>query len=113
VAVRDVVGDVRGKRPILVDDMISTGSTVVAAMDALLAAGCEPDVVVAATHAVLAPRALARLLRPEVARVVVTDSLPLAREIDRVEVVRLSPLLAEAVRRLAGGRPLDELLAGR
>jgi len=44
---------------------------------------------------------------------VVTDSLPLAREIDRVEVVRLSPLLAEAVRRLAGGRPLDELLAGR
>lgn len=114
VAVRDVVGDVRGKRPILVDDMISTGTTVVAAIDALLASGCVPEVVVVATHAVFAGAALERLARRELVRVVVTDSLPPARAGGaRLEVVPLAPLLAEAVRRVAGGRALDELLAAR
>jgi ribose-phosphate pyrophosphokinase len=114
VAVGAVVGDVRGRLPIVVDDMISTGTTIAAAIDALLASGCEPDFVVAATHAVLAPGALERLSRPEVARVVVTDSLPGVSASDaRLEVVRLAPLLAEAVRRVLAGRALEELLVAR
>lgn len=114
VAVRSVVGDVRGKRPIIVDDMISTGTTVAAAIDALLAAGCHPEVVVAATHGLFAAGAAERLARPEVVRVLATDSLPPpARVPPRLEVVPLAPLLVEAVRRIVDERGLDELLASR
>lgn len=114
VSVRSVVGDVAGKRPVVVDDMISTGSTIEAAVEALLAQGCRPEVVVAATHGLFAAGAAARLGRPEVARVLVTDSLPRPPGApERLEAVRLAPLLAEAVRRIGARRGLDELLAAR
>ncbi len=114
VSVRGVVGDVRGKRPIVVDDMISTGMTVDAAIDALLVHECQRDVVVAATHGLFAGEAPDRLSRPEIVRVVTTDSLPPAPKAPgRLEVIRLAPLLAEAVRRIVTERGLDELLAGR
>ena len=111
---RSVVGDVRDKRPLLVDDMISTGATVEAAVDAMLAHGSRPDVIVAATHGLFVGKAADRLSRPEGARVLVTDSLPPpTRAPPRLEVVRLAPLLAEAVRRIIGARRLDDLLAVR
>jgi ribose-phosphate pyrophosphokinase len=114
VAVRRVVGDVRDKRPIVVDDMISTGKTVEAAIAALLAHGCRRDVVIAATHGLFVGEAARRLTRPEIVRLLVTDSLPRAsRTPARLEVIRLAPLLAEAVRRLVGDRELDDLLAAR
>lgn len=113
VAVRSVMGDVRDKRPVVVDDMISTGTTVEAAVDALLAHGCRRDVVIAATHGLFVGDAATRLTRPEIVRVLVTDSLPPAsRTPARLEVIRLAPLLAEAVRRLVGDRELGDLLAG-
>lgn len=113
VAVRSVMGDVRDKRPVVVDDMISTGTTVEAAVDALLAHGCRRDVVIAATHGLFVGEAATRLTRPEIVRVLVTDSLPPAsRTPARLEVIRLAPLLAEAVRRLVGDRELGDLLAG-
>ncbi len=114
VTVSSVVGDVRGKRPLVVDDMISTGTTVDAAIDALLAYGCQREFVVAATHGLFVGHAVERLNRPEVVRVLVTDSLPPAAGAPaRVEVIRIGPLLAEAVRRIVAWRGLDELLASR
>lgn len=114
VAVRSVVGDVRDKRPLLVDDMISTGATVDAAVDAMLAHGSRPDFIVAATHGLFVGKAADRLNRSEEARVLVTDSLPPPpRAPARLEIVRLAPLLAEAIRRIIGGRELGELLAAR
>ncbi len=114
VAVRSVVGDVRDKRPVVVDDMISTGTTVEAAIAALLAHGCRRDVVVAATHGLFVGEAATRLTRPEIVRLLVTDSLPPAsRTPARLQVIRLAPLLAEAVRRIVGDRGLDDLLAAR
>ncbi len=114
VAVQGVVGSVRGKRPLVVDDMISTGATVEAAVEALLAQGCRDDVTVAVTHGLFAGRAAERLSRPDLARTLVADGLPPPpRAPEHLEVVRLAPLLAEAVRRLSGGRGLDELLAAR
>ena len=112
VAVRSVVGDVRGRRPVVVDDMISTGTTVDAAIEALLAHGCERDVLVATTHGLFVGNAADRLSRPEVVRTIATDSLPLpSRAPARFAVVRLAPLLAEAVRRMMAARGLDDLLA--
>jgi ribose-phosphate pyrophosphokinase len=114
VAVRQVAGDVRDKRPLVVDDMVSTGTTVEAAVGALLDHECQREVLVATTHGLFVGSAMDRLDRPEVVRVVATDSLPPApRRPQRVEVVGLAPLLAEAVRRIIGERGLDDLLAAR
>jgi ribose-phosphate pyrophosphokinase len=107
-----VAGDVSGRAPILVDDMISTGATIEAAVRALLESGCRPPVTVAATHGLLVEDALARLRRAGVARVVVTDSVPPRRPpADALEVVPLAPLLAEAIRRSEEGGRLAELRA--
>lgn len=114
VAVRKVAGDVRDRRPLVVDDMISTGTTVEAALGALIDHGSRREVLVATTHGLFVGSATDRLNRPEVVRVVATDSLPpTPRSPARLEVVRLAPLLAEAVRRIVAERGLDELLAGR
>jgi len=112
VAVRGVAGDVRGKRPLVVDDMISTGATVEAAVGALVAHGSRGEILVATTHGLFVGSAADRLNRPEVARVFATDTLPLApRPPKRLDIVRLAPLFAEAVRRIVGDRDLDVLLA--
>lgn len=114
VAALRIAGDVRGRRPIVVDDMISTGRTVEAAVEALRGHGCLGEVVVAATHGIFAGDATARLGRPDLVRTFVTDSLPPpAGARPALEVVRLAPLLAEAVRRVIGERGLGELLSPR
>jgi ribose-phosphate pyrophosphokinase len=114
VAARKVAGDVRGRRPLVVDDMISTGATVDAAVGALVDHGARPEVLVAATHGLFVGAATERLDRPEVVRVFATDGLPPApRPPARLEVVGLAPLLAEAVRRIVGERELGDLLAER
>lgn len=113
VSTGEVVGDVRNRRPIVVDDMISTGTTVAAAVDALLDRGALPDVVVAATHGVFAPGWQAALASDAIRHVVVTDSVPgvAADAVDaRVQRVSLAPLLAEAIRALDLGLPLGALL---
>lgn len=114
VSVRRVIGEVRGARPILVDDMISTAGTVRAAADALLQRGCAPAIVVAATHGLFAGPAVERLSGLPLRAVLTTDSVPV--EAPRAlphRQVGLAPLLAEAVRRLHGGEPLGDLLASR
>lgn len=114
VAVRGVAGDVRDRRPVIVDDMISTGRTVEAAVAALVDQGCRPEALVAATHGLFVGSAADRLGRAEVVRVFVTDSLPTpAHAPPRLAVVGLAPLLAEAVRRIVAERGLDDLLATR
>ncbi len=114
VAAQRVAGDVHGKRPLVVDDMISTGSTIEAAVGALADQGSRREVLVAATHGVFVEGARERLDRPEVVRVTVTDTLPArSHPPARLEVVRLAPLIAEAVRRIVSERGLDDLLAAR
>jgi ribose-phosphate pyrophosphokinase len=102
-----VVGDVAGRSPILVDDMISTGGTVAAALDALAAAGARPEATVVATHGLLVGPAAGRLARPGLASLVVTDSVEGAAPPGLpLRVVSLAPLLADAVDSLHGERPL-------
>jgi ribose-phosphate pyrophosphokinase len=114
VSVASVMGEVRGKHPIVVDDLISTGATLDAAIDALLALGCAPEITVAATHGLFVGRALERLRRPELVLALTTDSLPLVAGLAPChQVVSVAPLLAEAIGRLQAGRSLDELLAAR
>lgn len=97
-----LAGDVRGKTPVIIEDMITTGGSVLQAVDALLEHGCAPQVHIAATHGVFADGALERLCaRKEIAEIVVTDSVPLARSghCDKLHVLSVAPLFGEAIRR--------------
>jgi ribose-phosphate pyrophosphokinase len=100
VSVRGVIGEPRGCAPIVVDDMISTGATVDAAVRALQSAGCLDEITVAATHALLVAGAIERLARLPIRRLVTTDSVPLAGE-SPFPITRLSvaPMIASALAR--------------
>jgi ribose-phosphate pyrophosphokinase len=106
VEVSQVIGDVAARPCLIVDDMITTGNTVVEAVRALRAAGADRAVTVAATHGVLAAGAADLLFDAGVASVVVTDSVPLAADSARrgVRAVAVAPLLAAALRRLRSDR---------
>lgn len=104
-----VVGEVGGRRPIIVDDMISTAGTIVSSVEALEAAGATPPFVVAATHSLLVGPALDRLHGSPVELIVTTDSVPVPDTGLRIVSVSLAGRLAEVVLRLHEGRPLGDL----
>ena len=103
VRAEQVVGDVQGRSPIVVDDMISTGGTVESAVRAVLAAGSVENVIVAATHPLLVGPCAVRLSALPIQRLVVSDSVaPRSDLIVPVQVVSLAPLIAGAIDHLSG-----------
>jgi ribose-phosphate pyrophosphokinase len=98
VKVGEVVGEVRGKTCILVDDMIDTGGTITKAADLLFENGAQ-DVIVTATHGVLSGPAVDRLKNSRINEVVVTNTLPIedARRFDKLTVLSIAPLIARAI----------------
>src|SRR5512146_1720888 len=112
VSINRVTGEVADRRCVIVDDMISTGSTIAESVRALEQAGALPGAIVAATHAVLVPGALDKIADAGVQQLLVTDSIeprgdPAARL--SPEVVSIAPLVATAVRHLLEGGSLREL----
>jgi ribose-phosphate pyrophosphokinase len=108
VAALRITGDVEGLAPVIVDDMISTGGTIAAAIGALTEHGARDDVTVVATHGLFAAGALSRL-GASVKRFVVTDTVP-QPSAPSVIVAGLAPLLADAIRRLHDRESLRGLL---
>lgn len=106
-----LAGEVRRRRPIIVDDMITTGGTIARCLETVLAAGAVPEVTVAATHGLFVAGAAEALSHPAIRRIVVTDSLPLppAAAALPVRVVSVAPLLAEAIHRCHEGESVREL----
>jgi ribose-phosphate pyrophosphokinase len=94
-----ILGDVRDRVCLIVDDMASTGRTLVAAAQSLAHAGAK-EIHALFVHAVMAPGALERISAGPVRRIITTDSVPGAPD-TRVQVVPIAPLLARTVRRLA------------
>ncbi|MBT2399702.1 ribose-phosphate diphosphokinase [Streptomyces sp. ISL-100] len=99
VTVHEVVGDVKGRVCVLVDDMIDTGGTICAAADALFENGAE-DVIVTATHGILSGPAADRLKNSKVSEFVFTDTLPTPGELelDKITVLSIAPTIARALR---------------
>lgn len=97
-----IVGEVEGRTPIMIEDVIDTAGTLSGAVEVLMAKGARPEVYICATHAVFAPPAVARLSREEIREVVVTDTIPLPPEkrLPKLSVLSAAPLLAEAIRRI-------------
>lgn len=113
VEIAAVIGDVRGRSPIIVDDIIATGGTILEAVETLLKAGARPDVRVVATHGVFAGPAVQRLTHPAIKQVIVTDSIELPsgvrEQLPTLEVVSIAELLGDAIYRLHNGLSLSAL----
>lgn len=111
VRAEELVGAVEGRAAIVVDDMISTGGTIEAAVRTLLDHGASPGIVVAATHGLMIGPAVEKLAALPLQRLLVTDSVPqeTPAPLPR-EVHSLAPLLAEAIGRLHRDESVDDLL---
>lgn len=109
--VTHIVGDVRDRPCLIVDDMISTGGTIARAIEALLAAGARPEITVAATHGVLVAGARQQLSHESVRAVFVTDTVPVVMEEEwpELQVVSVAPLLAGAIRQVLADGSLNSM----
>jgi ribose-phosphate pyrophosphokinase len=109
-AVNRIVGEVRGRPCVIIDDMISTGGTITNAIEALIEAGAVESFVIAASHAVFTPEARKKLNHPAIRKIIVTDSIPISSDDwPQVEVISLAPILAGAIRRSMAGESMADL----
>jgi ribose-phosphate pyrophosphokinase len=110
VSEQRVVGEVDGMDAVIVDDLISTGGTLVGVSKALRAEGAT-SVRVLATHGVLAGDAVEKLVNSHLEEIVITDSIPLPpnKQHPKIRVLSVAPLLAEAIRRVHEDRSVSEL----
>ena len=114
VKVFEVVGHVKGRTCILVDDMIDTGGTIVKAADALFEQGAE-RVIVAATHGVLSGPAVDTLKNSRISEVVITNTLPVPQEkhFDKLTVLSIAPLIARAINEVFNDGSVTSLFDGQ
>jgi ribose-phosphate pyrophosphokinase len=114
VKVLEVVGEVRGRTCILVDDMVDTGATIVNAAEALFEQGAD-QVIVTATHGVLSGGAVDALKNSRISEVIVTNTLPIAQEkrIDKLTVLSIAPLLARAINEVFSEGSVTSLFDGQ
>jgi ribose-phosphate pyrophosphokinase len=105
-----ITGDVQDRPCLIIDDMIATGDTLARAMDALTKAGARPEFRIAATHGVLLEGARAKLSRPALQEIIITDSVaPHMTDWAELKIVSLAPLLAGAIHRLATRQSISDL----
>ena len=113
VQAREVVGDVAGRVCVLIDDMIDTGGTIVAAAEQLMARGAD-EVYAATTHGLFSGPAIDRLKNSVIRKVIVTDTLPMPPEktIDKLEIVSVAPTIASAIRAVFEDTSVSEIFGG-
>ena len=114
VAVHEVVGDVRGRVCLLVDDMIDTAGTICLAAEALMDRGAR-SVIAASTHAVLSGPATERLESSAFEEVIVTNTLPIPdeRRFDKLTVLSIAPLIARAIKEVFEDGSVTSLFNGQ
>jgi len=111
--VMNLIGDVRGKECVILDDMIDTAGTLVGAAKALMEEGAT-RVVACATHGVLSGPAVQRIIDSPLSEVVVTDTLPLteaAKASGKIKQVSIARLLGEAIKRIHSSDSVSSLFA--
>lgn len=112
--VMNIIGDVKGKRAILIDDMIDTAGTITLAAQALKDAGAT-EVYACATHAVLSGPAVDRLNNSVIKSLVLTDSIqqPAEKNLDKMILVSVGPLMGDAIKLIMEHKPMSPLFDTR
>ena len=113
VEARDVVGEVEGRVCVLIDDMIDTGGTIVAAADQLKARGAT-EIYACCTHGVFSGPAIQRLADSCISKVVMTNTLPLPpeKQIDKIEVLSVAGIIADAIDAVFEDTSVSEIFDG-
>jgi len=109
--VMNIIGDVKGRNCILIDDIVDSGGTLCNAAEALLQAGAK-SVAAYITHGVLSGGAVARVDKSSLTELVITDTImptDAARDSSRIRVLTIAPLIGEAVRRIADESSVSSL----
>ena len=106
----DVIGDVQDKRVVIVDDIVDTAGSLTHGADALKARGAR-EIYACATHGVLSDRAIDRLMNSSIEKLIITDTIPLSpeKQIPKIEVLSVAPMLAEGIRRVHADQSLSTI----
>lgn len=109
--VMNIIGDVRGKRAIIIDDMIDTAGTLCNAANAIVEKGGAIEVYAGATHAVLSDPAVENIQKSVIKEVLLLDTIPLPenKKIDKFVVRSVAPLFAEAIERIYSNKPVSTM----
>lgn len=112
-SITHVIGDVEGQTPIIIEDLIDTGGTIVNVVESLKEHGAE-DVIVCATHPLFSGNAIERLDHPSIKEVIVTDTISLPENKSaRFTVLSVAPLLAEATKIIIDGGSISTLFKNK
>ncbi|MFZ2484033.1 MAG: ribose-phosphate diphosphokinase [Streptococcus parauberis] len=108
--VMNIIGNVAGKKCILIDDMIDTAGTICHAADALAEAGAT-EVYASCTHPVLSGPAMDNIEKSAIKKLIVLDTIAISEErlIDKIEMISIADLIADAIIRIHEKRPLSPL----
>lgn len=106
-----VVGDVKGKSVVITDDMIDTAGTITAGVDALRQAGCNNEIYVVATHAILSSQAVEKMKKANFKEAVFSDSVPIPQEkqFKGLTILSSAEILGEAIRRNFENKSISSL----
>lgn len=107
--VNEVVGDIKGKTCILVDDMVDTAGSVCAAKKALIENGANPDVYLCATHPIFSGPAIERLKAAAFKEIVISDSIPLSTTMPEIKVLSSAHLLSNIIANIMQERSVSTL----
>ena len=108
--VMNVIGDVKGRTCLMLDDMIDTGGTICQGAQALMEYGAK-EVIACCTHAVLSGPAIERLENSAISKLIVLDTidLPQSKRLDKIEIVGIADTFAEAIERVYTDLPVSKL----
>ena len=112
--IMNIIGDVKGKRCIMIDDMIDTAGTITLGSQALMDAGAK-EVYASCTHPVLSGPAIERIKKSPIKKLVVTDSIQLTadKQIEKIQQIAVGPLIGQAIKRINENRPVSPLFKNR
>ena len=106
----NIIGDVRGKVCVMIDDMVDTAGTITIGADALMKAGAT-EVYVCATHGVLSGPAIDRISASKIKELVLTNTIniPEEKRVDKIKVLSVGSLLGHGILRILSNEPLSGL----
>ena len=107
-AIMNIIGDVKGRNAIILDDMIDTAGTLTKVADAIKRAGAL-KVYAAASHGVLSGEAIEKIKISSLEEVAITDSIVHKKDLPKIKILSIADLLAEAIKRISTDQSISEL----